>query len=185
MVDEQQKFQRKTVLIKRSLQLRYIAMLFVCILAAVAIVGVDFYWTLYRIAANDNPALLPVLEKLQQGLLVKFILYSGIIAIVSLFISNRIAGPVYRFEQSALVVGSGDLTHRVRLRRGDEFMELQDEFNDMVARLQGKALQDRNLVERLSQRLARLAAEAPSDQLRQDMAALRGELEHLGTGFKV
>lgn len=184
-MSDDQKFQRKTVLIKRSLQLRYIALLFVCILLAVAIVGVDFYWTLYRIAANDNPALLPLLEKLQQGLLVKFILYSGIIAIVSLFISNRIAGPVYRFEQSALVVGSGDLTHRVRLRRGDEFMELQDEFNDMVARLQGKALQDRNLVERLSQRLSRLAQDAPSDQARQDLAALRAELEHLGTGFKV
>ena len=185
MADDEQKFQRKTVLIKRSLQLRYIAMLFVCIVVAVAIVGVDFYWTLYRIAANENPAILPVLEKLQQGLLVKFILYSGIIAIVSLFISNRIAGPVYRFEQSALVIGSGDLTHRVRLRRGDEFMELQDEFNDMVSRLHGKALQDRNLVERLSQRLGKLAQEAGTEQLKQDLASLKAELDHLGSGFKV
>jgi methyl-accepting chemotaxis protein len=184
MADEEQKFQRKTVLIKRSLQLRYIAMLFVSILVAVAIVGIDMYWTLLR-AANDNPAIMPVIENLQHGLMVKFILYCGIIAIVSLFISNRIAGPVYRFEQSALVVGSGDLTHRVRLRQGDEFMELQDEFNDMVSRLQGKALQDRNLVERLSQRLGKMSLEAATEQQKQELTAVKNEVDHLGSGFKV
>ena len=184
MASDEQKFQRKTVLIKRSFQLRYIAMLFVTILVGSGIVGAYLFWALLR-AAAENPGLMPFVDNIQRQLLVAFMLYSGIIAIISLFISNRIAGPVFRFEQSALVVGSGDLTHRVRLRGGDELVELQDEFNDMVASLQGKAVQDRNLVERLAQRVGRLAQDAQSERERQELNALKAEIEHIGAGFKV
>lgn len=182
----QEKFQRKTVLVKRSLQIKYIALLFGVILIAVVLIGGDLLLTLSRIVSSDNPALLPLLEKVKQMLLVKTILYLGIIVAASLIMSNRIAGPIYRFEQSAQVVGSGDLTHRVRLRTGDELMELQDEFNDMVSSLQGKARQDKNLASRLALQLDRAASgSAVPEDVRKELLSLKAELEHIASGFKV
>ena len=41
MPDEDQRFQRKTVLVKRALQLKYIGMVFLSVLVASMIVGGD------------------------------------------------------------------------------------------------------------------------------------------------
>lgn len=181
---QDQRFQRKTVLVKRSFQLKHFGLVFTAILLAVAVVGGELYFTLLRIVSNDNPALLPLLEQVNRMLLVKMILYLGVVGFLSFIVSHRIAGPIYRFEQSAQVVGTGDLTHRVHLRAGDELLELQDEFNGMVAALQGKALADRNLAQRLAQRLDKAGAALP-EEARKELASMRAELEHLGAGFKV
>jgi methyl-accepting chemotaxis protein len=181
---QDQRFQRKTVLVKLSFQLKHFGLVFTAILLAFGLVGGELYFTLLRIVSGDNPALLPLLDQVNRMLLVKMILYLGIVAAVSFYVSHKIAGPLYRFEQSAQVVGTGDLTHRVHLRTGDELLELQDEFNGMVASLQGKALADRNLALRLAQRLERASAPLPEDS-RRELASLKAELEHIGAGFKV
>jgi len=55
-----------------------------------------------------------------------------IVLIVAAVVSHRMAGPVYKFEKSCAAVASGDLTHRVWLRKGDQLSDLQEQFNAMV-----------------------------------------------------
>jgi methyl-accepting chemotaxis protein len=102
-------------------------------------------------------------------------------------VSHRFAGPIYRFEKSAQSVGGGDLTHRVSLRTGDELMELQEEFNGMVSGLQALVQKDRNLAQRLSERVDDVAKKLPddADAARRELKDIKLELAHLTKSFKV
>lgn len=45
---------------------------------------------------------------------------------------HRVAGPVYRFKQTVRDIAAERPVRFVRLREGDELLELQDDFNDML-----------------------------------------------------
>ena len=149
--------------------------------------GLDLYYTLYKLILLDNPSLVPLLHRAHSVFLVRIVLYLAIIFVVALFISHRLAGPIFRFERSAQEVGSGNLTHRVSLRTGDDLLELQEEFNAMVSSLQSLVQKDRNLVTRLSSRLEALQKQPPADpaSLRDELKSLQAELDHLTSAFKV
>jgi methyl-accepting chemotaxis protein len=107
--------------------------------------------------------------------------------LISLYVSHRFAGPIYRFEKSCQSLSSGDLTHRVSLRTGDELMELQEEFNGMAASLQSLLQKDRNLAHRLSERVEEIAKRLPAEAgaSRDDLKAFKLELDHLTKSFKL
>lgn len=184
---ETKRFQRKTVLVKRSLQLKYIGMVFLSVLVASMIVGGDIYYSLSRVMLTECPSSLDRVVQFNSVLLVKSALYLGLMLLISLYVSHRFAGPIYRFEKSAQIIGGGDLSHRVSLRTGDELMELQEEFNGMVSGLQALVQKDRNLAQRLSERVDEIAKKLPGDAEgpRQELKDLKVELAHLTKSFKV
>lgn len=183
------KFQRRTVLIKRALQLKYVAMVFFSALIASLLVGLDVYYTMAKLLLEENPAMSPMVAQFHTIILVKIVLYLAIILLISLYVSHRFAGPIHRFEKSAQVVAQGDLTHRVSLRTGDELLELQEEFNGMLASLQSMIQKDRNLAAHLSERISKtiklLPDDARADSLRQELSDLKTELDHITQSFKV
>ncbi len=85
-----------------------------------------------------------------NGVLLKWTaVFLLIIASLSIFVSHKIAGPVYRFERLARVITKGDLTQSVRLRSGDELRELQDAFNSMTDSLRRMVSKDREVIAKL------------------------------------
>ena len=52
--------------------------------------------------------------------------------ILGLFLTHRLAGPLYRFEQTIKAILSGDLSVRIRLREKDEFQELALLLNQAI-----------------------------------------------------
>jgi len=71
------------------------------------------------------------------------------IAILSIFVSHKIAGPVYRLEETTRVIASGDLTCKIHLRHGDELQDLQEAFNKMSESLCRMVAKDREVIESL------------------------------------
>ncbi|MBI4801373.1 MAG: HAMP domain-containing protein [Elusimicrobia bacterium] len=127
-------FQRKTILVKKRLQYRYMALIMTSVLLAFLIVGLDLVWTISKVI-NDHPMMQPLLEEMlcmAPLFVIKLVVYLIIVLIVSAVVSHRMAGPIFKFEKSCATVASGDLTHRVYLRKGDQLTELQEHFNDMV-----------------------------------------------------
>lgn len=127
-------FQRKTILIKKHLQYRYMALIFASVLLAFIIVGLDILWTVSKVV-NEHPMMQPLLEEM-TGMMplfgIKIVMYMVMVLIVSAVVSHRMAGPIFKFEKSCATVAEGDLTHRVFLRKGDQLTELQDQFNNMT-----------------------------------------------------
>jgi len=141
MADNAQKapaqFQRKTILIKKHLQYRYMALIFASVLLAFLVVGLDVLWTISRVV-NEHPMMQPMLEELTQLaplFAIKVAMYLLIVLIVSVVVSHRMAGPVFKFEKSCATVAEGDLSHRVYLRKGDQLTDLQDQFNNMLGNI--------------------------------------------------
>ncbi|MEE8493287.1 MAG: methyl-accepting chemotaxis protein [Nitrospirales bacterium] len=64
-------------------------------------------------------------------------------AAVSMYTSHRVAGPLYRLQQDAIRWKQGDLSFRIRLRKGDEEMlqELAELLNQALMNLE-KSLQE-------------------------------------------
>ncbi|MCM2266163.1 MAG: hypothetical protein NDI60_00155 [Elusimicrobiales bacterium] len=127
-------FQRKTILIKKHLQYRYMALIFASVLLAFIVVGLDVLWTISKVV-NEHPMMQPLLEEMSAMMPlfgIKIVMYMIMVLIVSAVVSHRMAGPIFKFEKSCATVAEGDLAHRVYLRKGDQLTELQDQFNNMA-----------------------------------------------------
>jgi methyl-accepting chemotaxis protein len=66
-------------------------------------------------------------------------LFAVMVSFLGVFFSHRTAGPLYHFKRIFADVRKGDLEARVRLRPGDDFRDVAQEFNAMMDSLQEKA----------------------------------------------
>ena len=55
---------------------------------------------------------------------------------------HRIAGPIYRFQQTIKAINENQPVRPIKFRKHDELTEVQDDFNDML-----KVLAARNAIE--------------------------------------
>ncbi|MBI5642410.1 MAG: methyl-accepting chemotaxis protein [Deltaproteobacteria bacterium] len=62
-------------------------------------------------------------------------LVTAAIALISVFFSHKIAGPIFRIERNLEVIGGGDLTVYTKFRGNDQLETLADEINLMVRSL--------------------------------------------------
>lgn len=60
------------------------------------------------------------------------IIFMVITFIISIFLSHRIAGPLYKLRRAMDDVSKGNLDQRIVFRKNDHFTELQDSFNDII-----------------------------------------------------
>ena len=132
-------FKRRTIFIKKNLQFRYMTLIIVSVLAGLSIMAFELTFTLDEVFDRHPVLLQPLYDHfpaLAYGFLYKIAIYIVFVVLISAILSHRMAGPVYRFEQTCKAIAKGDFSQRVRLRKGDQFMELQDEFNKMMDRVE-------------------------------------------------
>ena len=130
-----EKFTRKTIFIKKDLQIKFIMFILLSVLFGMVLFGYQFLTFLQDIF-KDHPVLLQrVYEegpKLIYPLLIKSTIFFALLAIVSALLSLRIAGPIYHFERVCREIKAGDKKLRVNLRKGDALIDLSKEFNSML-----------------------------------------------------
>ncbi len=143
-------FRRKQYLINQDFQLRYIGLLvgLASLLCLVFVVMTKHY-----IDLNLNPLIesglisspvvndLIQIEKqfLNKNLLTVFLLVIGTLTVAGIFITHRIAGPLYALERRMKqITQEGMQNSSFHVRRTDEFQELAESFNEMMTSLQRK-----------------------------------------------
>ena len=137
----QPQFNRRRIFIKKNLQIRYMMLMIMSVLCGLAIMTFELTATL-----NDLFELYPVFVQpiydhflpVAASFFYKIAIYLLFVVIISAILSHKMAGPVYRFEQTCKAIAKGDFSQRVHLRQGDQFMELQDEFNKMMDRVEAE-----------------------------------------------
>ncbi|HNV70400.1 MAG TPA: methyl-accepting chemotaxis protein [Candidatus Ozemobacteraceae bacterium] len=191
------KHRRRTYLIKTGLQLRYMGIIVSTMLLVAFGVGWIIYYTSWS-RISDTPDL--TIDKLAEifdqvnGVLLKWVaVFLLIIASLSIFVSHKIAGPVYRFERLARVITKGDLTQSVRLRSGDELRELQDAFNSMTDSLRRMVTKDREVIAKLvaaGNKLNDVMKKKKQDpaeieSVAQELYGIIEELRNVTAGFRI
>lgn len=157
------KYKRNTYIIKKGLQFRYMTTIIFTMLIMSSVVGWTIYFSIWSPIASaelvDISDISIIFDKVNDRLLFRIPILIIIIAMISIIISHKIAGPVYRFEQSAKKIAEGDLTLRIHLRKGDEMKSLAILFNDMTEKLENMVKKDRKIVESI----VKVIQEIPSD----------------------
>lgn len=128
-------FQRRTIFIKKSLQLRYMVLIVSCVLCGLAIMTLELAATLNDLFDAYPVLMQPLYDEflpIVSSFFYKIAIYVLLVVLVSALVSHKMAGPVYRFEQTCKAIAKGDFSQRVHLRKGDRLIELQDEFNKMM-----------------------------------------------------
>ncbi len=98
--------------------------------------------TLFQSLENDAPHLVSsVKEKIRLALIYFgagiFLLTAGVGGFV-IYLTHKIAGPLTHLCLRMEQIAKGDLDARVRFRNSDEFHEVADQFNFMIARVREK-----------------------------------------------
>jgi methyl-accepting chemotaxis protein len=71
----------------------------------------------------------------------------------TIFLSHKIAGPLYRFDQCFKDLSQGDLTTRARLRKNDEAIWLSKSFNQMTESLDSRVSTLKNAANEVARQL--------------------------------
>jgi len=103
-----------------------------------------------------------------------------VLAVMGLYITRRVVGPVHKMKRLLRRVGTGRLVVNERLRRHDELADLFDTFLQMVWSLQ--ALQNGRLAT-LDATLRKAEATGASKEVVDGLKALRAQMV-LGLGGK-
>jgi signal transduction histidine kinase len=116
-------------------------MIVLSVLCGLAIMTFELTATLNDLFDNYPVLVQPIYDQfipIAASFFYKIAIYVLFVVLISAILSHKMAGPVYRFEQTCKEIAKGDFSKRVRLRKGDQLTELQDEFNKMMDRVEAE-----------------------------------------------
>lgn len=139
-------FKRKQVYIKKDFQTRFIIRFLLILLAggilSIGLTLLSTTGTLTSAFVNSKLEIkstaLAIMPSVIFTTVITTLILGIIVVLVTLVVSHKIAGPMYRFEKDIDRIGSGDLKHRINIRKGDQFQEMALALNKMVLDLNTK-----------------------------------------------
>ncbi len=83
--------------------------------------------------------------------LVQFLLILFFSIAINLFVSHKIAGPIYRFEHTLRCLDEGDLRHVARIRDNDQIKSMVSALNRLTASLRNSFMSLQGVEQELNQ----------------------------------
>ena len=161
---DQRPYKRKIKLIKRKFQFQIIAYMFLITLALLSVHALVLTLLISKreILAHEGG---PDIAYWISGInLVFTVLVVGLVQVVlGIHFTHKFAGPLYKFEQTLGRMGQGDLSDRLKLRKGDMLMDFCDRMNEALNGLRGLCAEDRKALDEAGLALLDLEAKAGSD----------------------
>lgn len=139
----QKAYKRRTYFIKKDFQAQFILRFTILILAgSIVSTGLLFYFSRDTLTSSFHRSRL-VVQSTSEAILpavmltnfITFILISLAAMAVCLYVSHKIAGPLFRFEKEIKDIGNGDLTRRITLRQKDQLTGMAESLNTMTSGL--------------------------------------------------
>ena len=97
--------------------------------------SLSFFKQADRLSHRQQEIFKSILDETNRKLLPKFLFLLTLIAWSSIYLSHKIAGPLYRFQISLEEMEKGNMTVRIQLRESDEAHFLGAQFNQTVQNL--------------------------------------------------
>lgn len=100
-----------------------------------------------------------ILPTLILSSLIASILVGGACIVIILFVSHRIAGPLYRLEKTLNEIGKGNLSVDISLRKTDEIKALAASLNNMLRKLRDPISSSQEKISELENDVSRIKDE--------------------------
>ncbi|HYA86697.1 MAG TPA: HAMP domain-containing protein [Nitrospirota bacterium] len=149
---------RRNYLVHKGLQIKYAVMVIALLLIYTIILMSAIFGPAFHILSSGQISLAERAETAEAVLLLNSSMWPWICLVVllfggiSIFITHRLAGPVFAIKRMLKTLGDGDFSARIRLRKGAELQDLGDAVNDMADRYE-------SFVSSLDERLRNVAIE--------------------------
>ncbi len=168
---------KNSTLVEKSFKLRFALLLCILIITgAIVLTSFLYFATSESLGSTYGEAIYVINDlKIKIFPLIFSSFYSILIlavitlsiAIISIFFSHKIAGPIYRLEKNLELIGSGDLTVNTKFRADDQLEAIEEDINEMVRSLNYRvrgfadALDE---IKRCQERLTRVLEDGSSDE---------------------
>lgn len=187
MSQQERTYKRKQYFIKKDFQFKFILKFcFIILIGTILSTGLLFLFSQDTLTSsfqqsrlvikNTSLAILPALIYIN---LITLGLITLATIVITLFVSHKIAGPLFRFEKELKEIEEGDLTKSIKLRKKDQAADLADSLNKMTAGLHEKVLDIRTMVEHLIEAASKQNA---PQELIEDLNHLH---QKIGMNFKI
>ena len=134
------KFLRTKYLTGSHIQMKYLGLLMLSMIVPLLFVGGCLYYLIFSIMAEQIGIpeyiahnMFPVISKVNMILLIGVPPLFLLLMFWGVVLSHRFAGPLQRLERELhKITHSGDLSHRINLRKGDDVKPLADAINKLL-----------------------------------------------------
>lgn len=179
--------QRKNIYIDKDFQNRFILKFCAIVAAGVGVTILALYF-LSRHATSvafvdarvkvmtTADFLLPLMV---QTLIIVMAFVSAGTVVVTLFVSHKIAGPLYRFKQTFHELTAGDLTRPVSLRNGDQLLDVAGDFNRMIMVLRAQLAEAKKILGALKEDIGAIGENNVDEARRQRFLAIQNKVREL------
>jgi methyl-accepting chemotaxis protein len=180
-------YKRRRYFIKKEFQFRFIVRFCLLVLfGGMLSTGLILYFSKGNLTSFFSNSCLVVSDT--ASFILPAVLYTNLVTMViislsliavTLFVSHKIAGPLFRLEKDINVIAEGDLTYTVKLRKGDQLRELSADMNHMTTHLNKKVRKIQIEVERI------MKSASDRDTPEWFQQKLRQLHERMGQNFKL
>lgn len=170
---EKQSIRRRQLYVKKEFQFRFILKFCLILLAGVLISTVLLFYfsqdTLTSTFSHSRLVIRSTAEAMLPAIITTNLISLALILlatiIVTLYISHKIAGPIFRLENELRRIGQGDLSTIVALRNKDQMLAFAQRVNEMTAGLNQRVAE----IQRQTESIAEAASQpgVPEDVKRQ------------------
>jgi methyl-accepting chemotaxis protein len=158
-------FKRKQIYINMDLQFKYSLILVFTMFIEMIIVGVALLYVFSQPKPDIPGANIYFIYKAVLAIII-FLTLCNIT--VGVYMSHKVAGPLFRFIMCAREVAAGNLKIQVNLRKGDELRELEAAFNDMTEKLRGVVREERKQLQDMTAAAELIEAEINKGRMDKD-----------------
>jgi len=188
-------YQRKNYFIEKKFQSRFITQFSLLVIVGGLLTIVLLYlisWRSTTVAIVNSRVVVRstadfILPLLIQTVAVTSILVSLAAIGVTLFVSHKIAGPMYRFKRVVEQLAKGDYSAGFRLRTNDQMQDLADSMNDMIKTMRQQLGSIKVVSQTFKSKLHQFAEGDVAQEKRESLAELKmaaDELKKTMDGFK-
>ncbi len=151
------KIKRRQYFVQKNFQFKFILKFCIVLLIGIIIsIGLLCLFSMNTLTSSFEQSKLvikntasAILPNVFLSHLIALVLITLLAIVVTLLISHKLAGPLFRFQKELKEIGEGNLTQVIKLRKNDQITAMADSLNQMRTDLQNKILGIKEEVEQI------------------------------------
>ena len=176
----EKKIRRRHYFVKPKLQLHYLgvnlsfAVLVSLILSLIVYKAgsIQMVAEVSRLYPEGIPGFM--LKLILKQIALVFLIALPVIVIASIFLSHKVAGPLFKIERGLKRIGAGELGLRIRIRKGDKLHDLVREINNTTANMEKLVANVKDSTEKISH-----LVKERIEQTKIAMEHIHSDIEHI------
>jgi methyl-accepting chemotaxis protein len=124
----------------------------------------EIFESFFRLDPSKANMLQKNRDELVKWLIMIQIMYVSVVFLVCIFVSHKIAGPMYKLGNYLKNIAAGNRPERLYFRNGDNFTEIADLFNQTMERIEEDRTNDFQYLSEVSSYIKNIAVVVPEDK---------------------